>query len=282
MTAPQYLICTDLDRTLLPNGPEPESPRARPLFARLAGRPDLAVAYVTGRHLTLLEQAIAEYRLPQPSFAITDVGTRIQAWTGGRWRKWRDWEAAIDPDWAGHDNAGLTGLFADLTALSLQEAAKQNRHKLSYYVSLQADREELLNAMAARLRALGVRASLVWSIDEPAAIGLLDVLPESATKLHAVEFLRQRLGLEYKAVTFAGDSGNDLDVMASAVPSILVANASASVRRSAQDMARDAGHPTALYLARGGYLGMNGNYAAGILEGLVHFRPEFGPWIEGT
>jgi HAD superfamily hydrolase (TIGR01484 family) len=281
MTAPRYLICTDLDRTLLPNGPEPESPQARPLFARLASRPELALAYVTGRHLALLEQAIAEYRLPQPQFAITDVGTRIQTRTGGRWRKWRDWEAAIHSDLAGHDHEELRGLFADLPALSLQEAARQNRHKLSYYVSLQADRDELLNVMAARLRTLGVRASLVWSIDELAAIGLLDVLPESATKLHAVEFLRQRLGLEYGAVTFAGDSGNDLDVMASAIQSVLVANAAPLVRRSAQEMARAAGHADALYLARGGYLGMNGNYAAGILEGVVHFRPEFGPWIEG-
>jgi hypothetical protein len=31
-----------------------------------------------------------------------------------------------------------------------------------------------------------------------------------------------------------------------------------------------------LYLPRGNYLGMNGNYAAGVLEGLVHFIPETG------
>lgn len=280
MIAPHYLICTDLDRTLLPNGPEPESPQARPLFARLASRPDIALAYVTGRHLALLEQAIDQYRLPQPRFAITDVGTRIHAWTGGQWQNWDDWEAAIDPDWAGQDQAGLIGLFADLPALTLQEAAKQNRHKLSYYLPLKADRKAVMNAMAVRLQTLGVRASLVWSIDEPAGVGLLDVLPESATKLHAVEFLRQRLGLGLTAVTFAGDSGNDLGVMASAVPSVLVANATQEVRRSAQDMARLAGHPGALYLAQGGYLGMNGNYAAGILEGLVHFNPELGPWFE--
>ena len=30
------LLCTDLDRTLLPNGEQPESPQARTLFARLA------------------------------------------------------------------------------------------------------------------------------------------------------------------------------------------------------------------------------------------------------
>ena len=30
------LLCTDLDRTLLPNGEQPESPPARALFARPA------------------------------------------------------------------------------------------------------------------------------------------------------------------------------------------------------------------------------------------------------
>ncbi|MCI5126782.1 MAG: haloacid dehalogenase, partial [Candidatus Electrothrix sp. AR5] len=32
----KLLVCTDLDRTLLPNGPQPESPGARPAFAALA------------------------------------------------------------------------------------------------------------------------------------------------------------------------------------------------------------------------------------------------------
>jgi hypothetical protein len=29
-----------------------------------------------------------------------------------------------------------------------------------------------------------------------------------------------------------------------------------------------------LYLPQGNFFGMNGNYAAGVLEGLVHFIPE--------
>lgn len=34
-----------------------------------------------------------------------------------------------------------------------------------------------------------------------------------------------------------------------------------------------------LCLACGGFLGMNGNYAAGVLEGLAHLLPEVGEWI---
>ena len=32
----RLLLCTDLDRTLIPNGPQPESPGARAHFATLA------------------------------------------------------------------------------------------------------------------------------------------------------------------------------------------------------------------------------------------------------
>jgi len=46
-------------------------------------------------------------------------------------------------------------------------------------------------------------------------------------------------------------------------------------------LARAAGTLETLYLARGDFLGMNGNYAAGILEGCVHFFPETKAWIEG-
>ena len=39
------------------------------------------------------------------------------------------------------------------------------------------------------------------------------------------------------------------------------------------------GHAEALYLARGGCLGMNGNYSAGILEGIAHYHPEARVWM---
>ena len=279
MTGPQLLLCTDLDRTVLPNGPEPESPQARGLFARLVNRPEVTLAYVTGRHRALVEQAIADYGLPQPDFAITDVGTRIHTRDQGIWKVWPEWEAEIAIDWADRDHAALSRLFRDLKPLRLQERAKQNTHKLSYYLPVEADRQTLEDEMRRRLRVHGICASLVWSVDEPAEVGLLDVLPERATKLHAMEFLRQHLGLALEQTVFAGDSGNDLEVMASGVPSVLVANAVDHVRDSAVEKARAAGHHNTLYLARGGYLGMNGNYAAGILEGVAHFKPELASWI---
>ncbi len=271
----RLLLCTDLDRTLLPNGNEPESAGARAQFTALTQQPGIILAYVTGRHRALVREAIADYRLPQPDYVISDVGTRIYRCEEDRWQPWPQWETEIDGDWGGMTHVQLRALFMDLPELRLQEQSKQNTHKLSYYVPLTADREALLMVMQERLTKHRVHASLIWSIDEAAATGLLDVLPEHATKLHAIEFLAAQRGIELPDTLFAGDSGNDLPVLSSAVPSVLVANASAEVREAAQALAAAAGHADALYIASGGFRGMNGNYSAGILEGVKHFHPAF-------
>jgi hypothetical protein len=59
-----------------------------------------------------------------------------------------------------------------------------------------------------------------------------------------------------------------------------VKNALPEVREEALRKVRDAGHPDRLYLARGDFMGLNGNYAAGVIEGLVHFLPHARRWLE--
>jgi sucrose-6F-phosphate phosphohydrolase len=280
MSGQRLLLCTDLDRTLLPNGTQPESPHARERFGRLAARPEVTLVYVTGRHKALVQKAIKCYVLPQPDFVISDVGTKIYDLRGGHWDVWPDWEREIEPDWAGYSHDDLCDLFRDMKSLRLQEAEKQNTHKLSYYVPLHTDQESLIGEMTQRLESHEIRASLVWSIDEPAGIGLMDVLPRNATKLHAIQFLRQRLGFELAETVFSGDSGNDLTVLTSPLPAVLVANAADSVRETARQEAQHADTGDALYFARGDFLDMNGNYSAGILEGVAHFHPQLREWIE--
>lgn len=276
----RLLICTDLDRTLIPNGLETESPEARQWFHKLAALPEIVLAYVTGRDQVLVRQAVAEYELPLPAFVLGDVGSTIYTCAGWHWQHWEAWEVHIAPDWKGRSRAQLATLLHDLPALQLQEESKQNSHKLSYYVSLGVNHRELLAAMERRLRQEGIHASLIWSIDEPAAIGLLDVLPAHATKRHAIEFLMEEQGFGLNNTVFAGDSGNDLPVLVSPIPAILVHNASPEIKREAQHLAEMAGTAEALYLARGGFHGMNGNYAAGIVEGLAHYHPDITARLE--
>jgi sucrose-6F-phosphate phosphohydrolase len=274
------LLCTDLDRTLLPNGEPLESPGARELFTHVAQRPDVDVAYVTGRHKALVQEAIDEFQLPIPDYVLGDVGSTIYEIKSGQWTLWQDWQDEIAPSWAGFTHDKLAALFTDLEALTLQEAEKQNTFKLSYYVPEKCDTDALLTEMRQRLQENGIRASLIWSIDDLEHIGLLDLLPENATKLHAIEFLMKQKGYAHDKTLFAGDSGNDLPVMASGVNSVLVANARDDVRQQAEQQAAQHNNGTSLYLAQGDFLGMNGNYSAGILEGLAHFIPWTEEWFD--
>jgi HAD superfamily hydrolase (TIGR01484 family) len=275
MDAP-ILLATDLDRTLLPNGDQPESPLARLRFRSLVTRPEVRLAYVTGRHRELVEAAMAEYELPRPDFVIADVGTSLHEVHADDWRQVQEWQQAVATDWGGHSHAKMAAMVGEVPGLRMQEAAKQGACKLSYYAPALPNPAELLSRVRERLAASGARVNLVWSVDETTATGLLDVLPACASKLHALEFLRLRLVVPLNRTVFAGDSGNDMEVLVSGIPSVLVANAQASVR--AEAMAR-ADAPN-LYLANGGLLGMNGNYSAGILEGVVHFIPATRAWLE--
>jgi HAD superfamily hydrolase (TIGR01484 family) len=279
----RLLICTDLDRTLIPNGPQSESDGVRRHFARLCGRPDVTLAYVTGRHRALVENAIGNYSLPIPDYVIADVGTTIyRVGPGRRWQRQNAWDDEIAADWNGRSRAQVKSLLVDLPSLRLQETAKQNDHKLSYYVPMHSDHRELATAIRQRLEAESVRARLIWSDDEPAGIGLLDVVPERASKLHAIEALMHSDGFALADTLFAGDSGNDLEVLASPIPSVLVANSQPQIQAAARRLAQQHGTLDALYIARGGFMGTNGNYGAGILEGIAHYHPECIAWIDSA
>jgi len=270
----KFLLCTDLDRTLIPNGAQPASPQAMGRFKQLVSREEITLAYVTGRHRELIEQAIVEYDLPQPDFAIADVGSTIYQLGASGWRLWDEWDEQIAPDWCGRSHDELYRFLSVFPVLQLQEKEKQNRHKLSFYIPLETDAHALKLEMDMRLVQAGIKANLIWSIDEEAKIGLLDVLPLSANKLHAIHFLMQRKGFRHENTVFAGDSGNDLDVLLSDIPSVLVANADAEVKGRVAEA-----NPQTLYVASGNYLGMNGHYSAGILEGAAHYWPEVNMWL---
>jgi hypothetical protein len=276
----RILLWADLDRTILPNGAQPESPQARAMLRRLAARPELTLVYVSGRHKELIQEAIREFEIPEPDYAIGDVGTTIYEPDKGTWRHWDSWSEEIAPDWNGKTHQELAALLSDVAELRLQDPAQQNRHKVSYYMPETTDRDHLLARMRERLDPRGVRASLIWSVDEQKHIALLDVLPANATKLHAVRFLMERKGFRERQTVFAGDSGNDLPVLTSSLQAVLVANASDEVRREALHEAAANGLRDRLYLAQGGYLGMNGNYAAGVIEGLAHYIPATRKWME--
>ena len=289
----QLLLCTDLDRTLIPNGDRQESENARRRFAEVACRPEITLVYVSGRDRNLVEKAIAEFAIPEPGWVIGDVGSSLYQLqpnhrAGGQsdhagkpsWLFSRAWQEEISLDWPGFARKQIAETLKDFGELVPQEPERQGSYKLSYYLPIGFELEKLRSKITSKHEERGVHSCLIYSVDPQTQQGLLDVMPLRATKLHAVEFLMKQLGITAANTVFAGDSGNDMPILTSSVPSVLVANADPDIIEEARSCSIEKGTSEFLYLAKGNFLGMNGNYSAGILEGLANYHPETKGWIE--
>jgi hypothetical protein len=271
---PKILLCSDLDRTLIPNGYQEESAHARPAFRQLAENADIYLAYVSGRGKQLIIDAIEEFYLPEPDYAIGDVGTTLFRITNGNWQLSDEWSDEIGTDWKGLSWKELSEFLEDIDGIQLQEPEKQSQHKLSFYTDQDVDHPHLKEKIHLVLVQKGLRANIIWSVDEIRTNGLLDIIPARANKLHAIQFLMKQEQFSEENTVFAGDSGNDLDVLTSGLQAILVKNAMDEVRKEAIETLSDKQMLNRLYLPEGNFLGLNGNYAAGVVEGLFHFFPE--------
>lgn len=276
------LLCTDLDRTLLPNGDAPESPAARPVLWHLLRSHDVALAYVSGRDLARILKSIEDYQLQKPDVIVADVGTSVYVQEGDSWLLQPAWQLQIAKDWNGLDSESMRVTLAGFKELVDQEEDRQTRFKRSYYLPRELDTENLNRRLEDHLAALDVKASLVFSDDPQKGVQLLDVLPRHATKVDAIRHVQQLLGVDNQQTLFSGDSGNDVTALASTIPSVTVRNADQATREAVRQLASIEGTQSSSYQAEGtrllpGGLELNGNYAAGIVEGLLHFN---GAWSD--
>lgn len=275
----RLLLCTDLDRTLIPNGSAVEDTRAGRMFGKLCRHPGVTLVYVTGRDRHLVLDAVKKYNLPQPDYALTDVGSTIYRVQAGNWHQLEAWNHHLAARWPKGTSQRIRSLLGRISGAYLQEEARQNSFKISYYVPLQLDAKQLIKQIDELLQRDGVTTNLIWSIDEERGVGLLDILPDRADKRQAIKFLQQHLGYGDDEVLFAGDSGNDLQVINSDIRSILVANAAPEIKQAALAWAHRNNQTQALYIAGGDLVAMNGNYSAGILEGICYFKPALKPYL---
>ncbi len=228
------LLCSDLDRTLIPNGSQEESPEARKSFFQVFSHPELQLAYVTGRHDALVKEAITKYQLPVPDFVIGDVGTTLYRIDSDRWLLDENWQREIGRDWHGKGRERLVELLAQFTdfRFELQEKEKQNSYKVSYYTSPDLVVDVVRKKISALLDQHGFFSNVIWSRDEAAQRGLLDILPRRANKLRAIRFLMEKENIPPQNTVFAGDSGNDHDALTSGLQAILVKNSADDVREA--------------------------------------------------
>jgi hypothetical protein len=262
------ILATDLDRTLLPNGSWPPDPGAIELFNELTQRHDVRVVYVTGRNIDLTEQAIREFGIRYPHVLIGDVGTSIRDYEQGSWQPHDGWETHVKQTSPGWDADAVRSALAGVEGLTEQEREHCGPFKQSYYVD--HDRNEIiLKSVDARIKGRFDEV-IIYSHDSQSGKGLLDFLPQSATKQTALEYIAEELGVEKADVVFCGDSGNDIFPLTAGFSGVLVRNADDQLVASIRQ-ATDANPELRIYQAKGGFKGLHGFYTSGVIEGAYHY-----------
>lgn len=132
---------------------------------------------------------------------------------------------------------------------------------------------EIIKMIEERLEQNGLLHTVIFSVDPDTGAGMIDVLPENATKADAAEFIREELGFDKDATIFSGDSGNDLPAITSGTKAVLVKNTPERVKNAALDALGPEKSKKYLHIAKGNFGSLNGNFSAGVLEGLAHFYP---------
>lgn len=262
------ILATDLDRTLLPNGHWEADAQAISLFNELTEKNKVCVVYVTGRNLNLTEQAIQQYKVRFPDVLIGDVGTSIRKYQDGEWHfddGWINHVRHSSPRW---DNRRIKQALTGIDGLTEQESEHLNTFKQSYYVAHE-DRDAILQTVDERIKGL-YDETIIYSYDSQDHKGLLDVLPNSANKQTALEYLAEEYHTDKQHVVFCGDSGNDIFPLTAGFLGVLVRNADEQLVEEVKSV-KQSNNGLKLYFAKGNFKGLNGYYTSGVIEGAFHY-----------
>ncbi len=262
------ILATDLDRTLLPNGSWESDSGAVELFNELTEQHDVLVVYVTGRNLALTENAIKEYGVRYPNILCGDVGTSIRKYESGVWQLDHGWIKHVKHESPRWDAKAIRDTVADIDGIREQESEHLNQFKQSYYVDHEKN-TQILKEVDERVKGKFDEV-IVYSFDSQDGKGLLDFLPDSATKLTALEYVAEEFGVAKQDVVFCGDSGNDIFPLTAGFSGVLVKNADNQLVESVKKTMKQ-NPELKVYFAKGDFKGLNGNYTSGVIEGACHY-----------
>ena len=265
-----FVIATDLDRTLLPNGNQ-EYDNSMHIFNEIVKREKPTLIYVTGRNLKEVKEAIIEYHAPLPTFLIAEVGTKIYIQKNGKFNEDKEWLDIVKSVTSNWNIDKFKEELSIIKGIRIQEEEHQNPFKLSFYLDKLDNAELIVKECTKIIKSISKDASVIFSIDETNNIGLLDIIPRNATKLRALEYIRKNNGYKKEDIVYCGDSGNDILPLTFGYKSILVRNAINEVKKAVKSICFEKNCTDALYIAKG-YGKLNGNYVSGIIEGLIRLN----------
>ena len=264
---PTALLASDMDGTVIPLDSKPEREKEISRFQEIiTANPQVALAYVTGRHLELGLDGIARHNLPTPHIFVCDVGTTIYFRTDqSQWQRDEEYRTELKKSWHNRTGADIAAMLADLAMLIPQEEEKQKEFKQSYYLEPAHDHETVLAAIHTCLADHELTANVIFSIDSLKNIGLIDVLPEIAAKDYALAYLCRKLELDRNRIVYAGDSGNDLLAFLSGFNAIIVNNTAEPVKEAVRREARTKQIEEHIFFAPTPFV-------QGVMDGCAHFN----------
>jgi len=203
------VLATDLDGTFLGGS---DSGRAA-LTRFFRDDPARTLLFVTGRSSRSVTQLVAEGVLPCPDAMICDVGAFIAHADGSPYEG--PLLADIRGAWSDRSEA-VKAALADLPGLRLQEHF--GPHRVSYYF----DAPDVLPEATARAEELGCDGLVSDNL-------YFDVLPRGVNKGSTLRRLISAWGIADDEVLVAGDTLNDLAMLASGLPAVAVGNSEAGL-----------------------------------------------------
>ncbi|MFP4117679.1 MAG: HAD-IIB family hydrolase [Candidatus Woesearchaeota archaeon] len=265
------ILATDLDRTLIPNGSHKKDVACYKRLRAVLKDNDIGVIYVTGRRKGQISSAIERYDLPLPLYCITNVGTEIFRYSGGQFSPEHGWEKELSKEWDPDAGKKLEKELSGIKEIWPQDKVTWNKFKRSYYADPSTKKDILLDKIDTAIKRLSIPYSITYSVDVNRNIAQLDIMPKTASKKNALIFILKKAlsKVTDDDVIVAGDSGNDLAMLLDRWKSILVKNAKEEVKTEYRNDAKD--NAERRYLADGKATQYNGNYAAGILEGMIRY-----------
>lgn len=267
MSTRNRLLATDLDGTLLP--PELTTSDAAEFVAlqrlkKSVAEGELAIVFVTGRHIESVLEVMKTNDLPEPDWIICDVGSSIYVRQQGSYQIHADYVTHLHQLTGGSNAQAIGHLLLCVEGLTLQEAEKQRPYKLSFYCGA-ALMAQCVDQLERILIDQQLPYGVVSSVDPFDGRGLIDVLPGPIDKAYALTWWALDQGLDPEQIVYAGDSGNDYAAFVAGFRGILVGNADASLAKRIQVHHHRAGTSERMYFAKS-------IHAAGVLEGCRHYR----------
>ncbi|OLZ09677.1 HAD family hydrolase [Sulfobacillus thermosulfidooxidans] len=225
MAAIKRVLATDIDGTLIGHGGE------QAVRDYLLAHPELGVIYLTGRTLNNACSIITRYGFPTPLAIATDVGADI--YWGPHFE--------VDEYWAFEQRRHWSPRRLR-TALSEVSGVIYRGRSSHWRVAFELQDPSLLPVVKSYLTQHHLTVRMLWHPNE----SRLDILPCTALKSRALQYILRRIGIKSQNCFVAGDAENDGDMLVNHYPGVLVANGDASVRNCLPEWIVRSRYPGAL------------------------------------